>query len=96
VCRILFRILYSGSLVLVLVQFSIILVSLYHGRFLFLLEFCFIALVGRRYPGTETLKLVQERKENTLELIALGIDSLSRTQMTQQLRERIDKWDLMN
>jgi hypothetical protein len=52
--------------------------------------------VGRRYPETETLKLVQERKENTLELIALGIDSLSRTQMTQQLRERIDKWDLMN
>jgi hypothetical protein len=39
----------------------------------------------------ETLKLVQERAVNTLE--AIGNDFLSRTQLTQQLRERIDKRD---
>jgi hypothetical protein len=39
------------------------------------------------------LKLVQERAGNTLELIDIGNDFLSRTQMAQQLRERIDKWD---
>jgi hypothetical protein len=32
----------------------------------------------------ETLKLVQERAENTLEAIAIGNDFLSRTQMAQQ------------
>jgi hypothetical protein len=37
------------------------------------------------------LKLVQERAVNTLE--AIGNDFLSRTQLTQQLRERIDKRD---
>jgi hypothetical protein len=41
----------------------------------------------------ETLKLVQERAGNTLELIGIDNDILSRTQMTQQLKERIDKWD---
>jgi hypothetical protein len=41
----------------------------------------------------ETLKLVQEKAENTLE--AIGKDSLSRIQVAQQLRERIDKWDYM-
>jgi Mg/Co/Ni transporter MgtE len=40
---------------------------------------------------TETLKLVQERTENTLELI--GNEFLNKTQMAQQLRERIYKWD---
>jgi hypothetical protein len=43
----------------------------------------------------ETLKLVQERAGNTLGLIGKGNEFLSRTQMTQQLRERIDKWDYM-
>jgi hypothetical protein len=43
----------------------------------------------------ETLKLVQERAGNTLELIGIGNDFLNRTQKAQQLRERIDKWDYM-
>jgi hypothetical protein len=38
---------------------------------------------------------VQERAGNTLELIGIGNDFLSRTQMAQQLRERIDKQDYM-
>jgi hypothetical protein len=41
----------------------------------------------------ETLKLVQERPENTLGLIGIGSDFLNRTHMAQQLRERIDKWN---
>jgi hypothetical protein len=43
----------------------------------------------------ETLKLVQERAGNTLELIGVDNDFLNRTQMAQQLRGRIDKWDYM-
>jgi hypothetical protein len=43
----------------------------------------------------ETLKLVQERAGNTLEAIGIGKDFLSRTQMTQQLREMINKSDYM-
>jgi hypothetical protein len=43
----------------------------------------------------ETLKLIQERAENTLEFIRIGNVFLNRTQMTLQLRERIDKWDYM-
>jgi mitochondrial fission protein ELM1 len=39
------------------------------------------------------LKLVQERAGNTLEAIGIGKDFLNKTQMTQQLRERMDKWD---
>jgi hypothetical protein len=38
---------------------------------------------------------VQESTQNTLKLIAEGSNSLNRTQMAQQLRERIDKWDYM-
>jgi hypothetical protein len=38
---------------------------------------------------------VQERAGNTLEAIGIGNDFLSRTQLAQQLRERIDKWDYM-
>jgi hypothetical protein len=34
----------------------------------------------------ETLKLMQERAGNTLELIGIGKDFPNRTQMTQQLR----------
>jgi hypothetical protein len=40
--------------------------------------------------GPETLKLVQEKVQNTLELISISNDFLNRTQMTEQLR---DKWD---
>jgi hypothetical protein len=36
---------------------------------------------------------VQERVANTLELISIGKDFLNRTQMTQQVKERVDKWD---
>jgi hypothetical protein len=43
----------------------------------------------------QMLKLVQERKGNTLEAIGIGNDFLNRTQMAQQIRERIDKWDHM-
>jgi hypothetical protein len=36
---------------------------------------------------------VQERAGNTLEAIDIGKDFLNRAQVSQQLRERIDKWD---
>jgi hypothetical protein len=39
------------------------------------------------------LKLVQETAGNTLEAIGKSKDFLSRMQMAQQLRERIDKWE---
>jgi hypothetical protein len=38
---------------------------------------------------------VQERAGNMLEAIGIGNDFLKKTQMTQKLRERIDKWDYM-
>jgi hypothetical protein len=41
----------------------------------------------------ETLKLLLERKGNTLEHMVIGSKFLSRTLIVQQLRERIDKWD---
>jgi hypothetical protein len=40
----------------------------------------------------ETLKLVQERAGNTLEVIGIGKDFLNRTQASQQVKERMDKW----
>jgi hypothetical protein len=43
----------------------------------------------------ETLKLMQERARNTLEAIGIGNDFLNKTQMAQQLRERIDKRNYM-
>jgi mitochondrial fission protein ELM1 len=43
----------------------------------------------------KTLRLIQERAGNTLEAIGIGKDFLSRTQTTQQLRERMEKWDYM-
>jgi hypothetical protein len=43
----------------------------------------------------ETLKLVQEKAENTLELIGIGNDFLNRRQMAQPLRERVNKLDYM-
>jgi hypothetical protein len=39
------------------------------------------------------LQLVQERVGNILKEIVIGKDFLSRTQVAQQLRERLDKWD---
>jgi hypothetical protein len=41
------------------------------------------------------LKLVQERTGNTLEATDIDNDFLSRTQLVQELRERINKWDYM-
>jgi hypothetical protein len=38
---------------------------------------------------------VQEREGNTLELIGVSKEFLNRTQKSQQLKERIDKWDYM-
>jgi hypothetical protein len=43
----------------------------------------------------ETLKLLQEGAGNTLELIGIGKDFLSRTPAAQQLRKRMNKWDLI-
>jgi hypothetical protein len=43
----------------------------------------------------ESLKLVKERAENTLEAIGIGKDFLSRTKLAQQLRERISTWNYM-
>jgi hypothetical protein len=39
--------------------------------------------------------LVQERVGNTLELIGIGKDFLNGTPAAQQLRDSIDKWDLI-
>jgi mitochondrial fission protein ELM1 len=36
-----------------------------------------------------------ERAGNTLEAIGIGKDFLRRTQVAQQLREKINKWDYM-
>jgi hypothetical protein len=41
------------------------------------------------------LKLVQKRAENSLEAIGIEKYSISRTQVTQQLREMIEKWEYM-
>jgi hypothetical protein len=43
----------------------------------------------------ETLKLVQERAGNTLEVIGIGKVVLNRMLAAQQLRERMDKWDFI-
>jgi hypothetical protein len=43
----------------------------------------------------KTLKLVQEGAGNTLEVVGIGKDFLSRIQAAQQLRERMDKWDFI-
>jgi hypothetical protein len=42
---------------------------------------------------TETLKQLQKAVGNTWEHIGIGNDFLSRTQMSQHLRERMNKWD---
>jgi hypothetical protein len=41
------------------------------------------------------LKLVQERAGNTSKAIGIVNDFLGRTQLSQQLRERTNKWDYM-
>jgi hypothetical protein len=43
----------------------------------------------------ETLQLVHERAENTLETICKGKNFLGGTPAAQQLRERMDKWDFI-
>jgi hypothetical protein len=43
----------------------------------------------------QTLKLVLERVGNTLEVIGIGKDFLSKTPAAQQLRESGDKWDFI-
>jgi hypothetical protein len=43
----------------------------------------------------EMLNIVWERAENTLEAISIGNNFHNKTQVVQQLRERIDKWDHM-
>jgi hypothetical protein len=43
----------------------------------------------------QTLKLVQERVENALELIGIGKDFLNGTPAAQQLRDSIDKWNFI-
>jgi hypothetical protein len=43
----------------------------------------------------QTLKLVQERIRNTLELIGISKNFLSGTPAAQQLRDSIDKWDFI-
>jgi hypothetical protein len=43
----------------------------------------------------KTLKSVQEGAGNTLEVKGIGKDFLSRTPAAKQLRERMDKWDLI-
>jgi hypothetical protein len=43
----------------------------------------------------EILKLVQERAGGTREAIGICKDFLSRIQVAQQLRDRIDKWEFI-
>jgi hypothetical protein len=43
----------------------------------------------------QILKLIQERVGNTLELVGIGKNFLNETPAAQQLRDRIDKWDLI-
>jgi hypothetical protein len=44
---------------------------------------------------SQTLKLIQERVGNTLEVIDISKDFLNGTPAAQQLKEIIDKWDLI-
>jgi hypothetical protein len=43
----------------------------------------------------ETLRLVQEGAGNTLKVIGIGKDILSRIPTAQQKRESMDKWDFI-
>jgi hypothetical protein len=44
---------------------------------------------------SKTLKLVQERAGNTLEVIGTGKDFLNRAPTAQQIRKKMDKWDFI-
>jgi hypothetical protein len=39
--------------------------------------------------------MAEEKARSTLEAVGIGKDFLSRAQVAQQLRERMDKWDCM-
>jgi hypothetical protein len=43
----------------------------------------------------QTLTLIQERVGNTLELLGISKNFLNGTSAAQQLRDSIDKWDLI-
>jgi hypothetical protein len=43
----------------------------------------------------ETLKLVQEGAENSLEVIGIGKEFLNSTPTAQQLKEKMNKWDFI-
>jgi hypothetical protein len=43
----------------------------------------------------ETLKLVQEKAGNTLEVIGIDKDFLNRTPAAQQKKKNMDKWDFI-
>jgi hypothetical protein len=43
----------------------------------------------------KTLQLLHKKAENILETIGIGKDFLSRNPAAQQLRESMDKWDLI-
>jgi hypothetical protein len=44
----------------------------------------------------ETLKLVQKREGNALEIVGIGKDFFNRTPAAQQLTEGMDKCDYIN
>jgi hypothetical protein len=44
---------------------------------------------------TQNSEVIQEGAGNTLELIGIGKGFLNRTPAAQQLRERMNKWDLI-
>jgi hypothetical protein len=50
---------------------------------------------SRTLNQTQTLKLVQGRVGNTLELIGIGKNFLNGTPAAQQLRDSIKKWDFI-
>jgi hypothetical protein len=51
-------------------------------------------LLNANYVVHQTLKLIQERVGNILELVGIGKNFLNETPAAQQLRDSIDKWDL--
>jgi hypothetical protein len=44
---------------------------------------------------SQTLKLIQERVGNTLELVGMGKNFLNGSPAAQQVRDSIDKWDFI-
>jgi hypothetical protein len=59
------------------------------------LSLCTIQKIKDLNKRPETLKLVQQRAGNTLELIGIDNGFLYKTKMAQQYREIIDKWGYM-